>query len=129
MINLFWTKRGENCYRNPKRCKTTRLDGFKLWLTLLLLRFPSTVECAKRWHHCCCSEWMLPRIFFVLSHHIWDIKKKWSKPDQDLSYQFEQRRRCRRCARSAVLGSSSRRSVDQSLKPSKLVVSRRLGFQ
>ena len=33
------------------KCKTTNLDGFKLCLTLLLMWFPCTAECAQLWYN------------------------------------------------------------------------------
>lgn len=54
--------------------------------------------------------------------------KNQSKPDQDLSYQFEQPRQCRHCARSAVQGSSSRRSVDQTLLKSQTMQDDKFGW-
>ena len=64
---------------------------------------------------------ILTRIF-LSSCIIFRISKKIKfRTVQDLSHHFEQRRWCWRCVRSAVLG--------QSLKPSKLIVSRHLGFQ
>ena len=83
MINTLcalWTKRGGKWYWNPKHCKTTSLDGFKLRLTLLLMLFSSIAEYAHCWHHSCCSEWMLPRI--VLSSPITLGIWKKNHPDQ-----------------------------------------------